>query len=66
MYSQKNNTYKEVFFSDNNEAWIFIRDIYGTPGMASNLTNLGNWLEDGTIANEEELRNDWLSIPDQK
>jgi len=60
MYGPQNSVDK-VFFSDRNEAVLFVTDNNGVAGLAAVLTNLAAWLQDGTIATVEELRNKWLT-----
>ena len=57
------NTEDEVFFSDENEAVIFVKGDGGGLGLAV-LSNLAMFLEDGTISSVEELKHDWLMIDD--
>ena len=54
------NTADEVFFTDDDEAALFMRAPDGAPIAAANLTNLAQWRADGTIATEEELKSEWL------
>jgi hypothetical protein len=60
------NTEEGVFFTDKDEAVIFIKALDGTSPMLTVLTNLAKWYEDGTIANDDELINEWLRIPNRK
>ncbi len=62
LYGPQNDA-GHVFFSNQNEAVIFIKDGDGVQVLAANLTNLSNFRADGTIASEDELVRDWLSIP---
>lgn len=57
------NSEDEVFFSDRDEAVIFVRgdSESGDLGMAV-LTNLAEGLADGTISSVEELKREWLLI----
>jgi hypothetical protein len=54
------NTPDEVFFTDTDEAALFIKAPDGVSVAAANLTNLAAWRADGTIATEEELKTEWL------
>ena len=60
MYGAQNSE-RDVFFSDTDEAVIFVKDRHGVQGLAAVLTNLARWYADGTIASVEELRAHWLS-----
>lgn len=57
------NSEDEVFFSDRDEAAIFVQGDGGGLDLAV-LTNLANSLADGTIPSVEELRREWLMIDD--
>jgi hypothetical protein len=50
----------EVFFTDADEAALFIKAPDGTSVAAANLTNLAGWRADGTILTDEELKSEWL------
>jgi hypothetical protein len=54
------NTVDEVFFTDADEAAIFVKASNGTSPLMANLTNLAAWRADGTIPSDEELKTDWL------
>jgi hypothetical protein len=54
------NTPDEVFFTDADEAALFIKARDGTSVVAANLTNLAAWRADGTIPTDEELKSEWL------
>jgi hypothetical protein len=56
------NTIDEVFFTDADEAAIFVKAPDGTPLLMANLTNLATWRADGTIPSDEELKRDWLQL----
>jgi hypothetical protein len=56
------NTANEVFFTDSDEAAIFVKASDGTLPLFANLTNLAAWRADGTIAGDEELKRKWLHI----
>ena len=57
------NTAREVFFTDADEAALFIEARDGTKVMMVDLTNLAAWLQDGIIKSEDDLRTNWLSVP---
>ena len=54
------NTVDEVFFTDADDAAIFVKASNGTSPLMANLTNLAAWRLDGTIPSDEELKRDWL------
>jgi hypothetical protein len=54
------NTTGGVFFTDADEAALFIKAPDGTGVAAANLTNLAAWRADGTITSDEELKSEWL------
>jgi len=54
------NEESDVFFSDPDEAVIFVRDRTGANIGVVVLTNVAQMYEDGTIASLDELRRDWL------
>ena len=56
------NTVDEVFFTDADEAAIFVKAANGTSPLMANLTNLAAWRADGTIPSDEELKADWLRL----
>jgi len=56
------NSPDDVFFTDSDEAVIFVTAIDGTSRLIANLSNLGAWLADGTISSDEELRRRWLLL----
>jgi hypothetical protein len=56
------NTSDEVFFTDADEATIFVKAANGTSPLMANLTNLAAWRADGTIPSDEELKTDWLLL----
>jgi hypothetical protein len=51
-----------VFFTDANEAVIFVKASDGASTLMANLTNLAAWRADGTIPSDEELKRDWLLL----
>ena len=56
------NTTDEVFFTDADEAVIFVKSSDGSVPVCADLTNLAAWRADGTISSEEELNKKWLRI----
>ena len=56
------DTVDEVFFTDTNEAAIFVKASDGTSPPMANLTKLAVWRGDGTISSDEELRSFWLRL----
>ena len=62
MYGEQNDE-DAVFFSDADEAVIFVTDRNGVQGLVAVLTNLAAMYADGTIGSAEELRAKWLTPP---
>ena len=60
-YGQQ-NTVDNVFFSERDEAVIFVKTATGTTPLMVVLTNLAKCRADGTIASDEELKRKWLQI----
>jgi hypothetical protein len=56
------NSIDEVFFTDTDEAVIFVRASDGTSPVMANLSNLAAWRADGTISSDDELKRDWLRL----
>ena len=56
------NTVGDVFFTDADEAAIFVKTPDGTSSLMVNLTNLAAWRADRTIPSDEELKTDWLRL----
>ena len=54
------NSEDRVFFSDRDESVLFVIDKNGVQVLAAVLTNLSNWISDGTIESVAELRKRWL------
>lgn len=57
------NTAEDVFFTDADEAALFVKAPDGTNPLMVVLTNLAAWREDGTISNDDVLRREWLHDP---
>jgi hypothetical protein len=51
-----------VFFTDADEAAIFVKASNGASPPMANLSNLAAWRADGTIPSDEELKTDWLRL----
>jgi hypothetical protein len=56
------NTADEVFFTNADQAAIFVKASDGTSPVMANLTNLAEWRADGTISSDEELKKSWLRL----
>jgi hypothetical protein len=56
------NTLDEVFFTDADEAAIFVRASDGATKVMAILTNLAAWRADGTIPSDDELKREWLRL----
>jgi len=56
------NTADEVFFTEADEAVIFVKASDGSSRVMANLSNLAAWRADGTIPSDEVLRRDWLRL----
>jgi hypothetical protein len=56
------NSVDAVFFTDADEAVIFVKASDGTSNLMANLTNLAAWRADGTIPSDEKLKRDWLLL----
>jgi hypothetical protein len=56
------NSIDEVFFSDSDEAVIFVTSIDGTETVVANLTNLATFRADGSIPSDDELKRKWLQL----
>jgi hypothetical protein len=54
------NSRDVVFFTDEGEAAIFVKDNAGRDILCAVLTNLADWYADGSIESRESLRRDWL------
>jgi hypothetical protein len=60
-YGQQNGI-DNVFFTDADEAVIFVKASNGTSPMMANLSNLAAWRADGTISSDDELKRKWLRL----
>ncbi len=47
------NTEKDVFISENNEAVLFVKDIKGTIGICVVLTNVAKFSKDDNLSRDE-------------
>jgi len=61
-YGPQNTTSSVTWMGE--EATLWVTDDTGGAVLFVHLTNLAEWLSDGTIANDDELRRDWLLIED--
>jgi hypothetical protein len=56
------NTESDVFFTEADEAALFVKATDGTLPLMVVLTNLAAMREDGTIASDDELKVRWLRL----
>ena len=56
------NTADEVFFTEADEAVMFVKASDNSSRVMANLSNLAGLRADGTIPSDEELRRDWLRL----
>ncbi len=56
------NSVDAVFFTEGDEAVLFVTASDGTPPIMANLSNLAAWRADGTISTDEELKREWLRL----
>ncbi|HXN74591.1 MAG TPA: hypothetical protein VN861_18735 [Candidatus Acidoferrales bacterium] len=56
------NTADEVFFTEADEAVMFVKASDSSSRVMANLSNLAGLRADGTIPSDEELRRDWLRL----
>jgi len=56
------NTSDRVFFTNSDEAAVFVKALDGTSPLMANLTNLATWRANGTISSDEEVRKQWLQL----
>lgn len=59
-YGPQNDS-DRVFFTESDEAAIFVKASDGTSPMMANLSNLAALRRDGTIPNDDELKK-WLRL----
>ena len=60
--SSAQNSIDNVFFTNANEAVIFVKSSDGTSPVMASLSNLAAWRADGTISNDDQLRREWLRL----
>ena len=58
------NSVEDAFWADGDQAVLLVKSRDGSRRFMVNLTNLAAWRADGTIANDEDLRREWLRIED--
>ncbi len=51
-----------VFFTEADEAIMFVKASDGTSPVIANLSNLAAWRADGTISSDDELKSEWLRL----
>ena len=56
------NTADEVFFTEADEAVMFVKASDSSSRVMAKLSNLAGLRADGTIPSDEELRRDWLRL----
>jgi hypothetical protein len=56
------NTADTVFFTERDEAVIFVRASDGTSPLMANLSNLATLLANGAISSDDELKSEWLRL----
>ena len=56
------NSADNVFFTKDDQAVIMVKAADGTSPLMSNLSNLAEWLENGTIPSDDELKTQWLRL----
>jgi hypothetical protein len=56
------NSIDKVFFTNADEAAIFVKALDGTSPMMVNLSNLSAWRANGTISNDYVLKTEWLRL----
>jgi hypothetical protein len=56
------NSIDKVFFTNANDAVIFVSASDGTSPLMANLSNLATWRANGTISSDDELKSDWLQL----
>jgi len=58
------NSAENAFRASDDNAVLVVRSRDGSGTFMVNLTNLATWRADGTIANDEDLKREWLRIED--
>lgn len=61
-YYGSQDTADSIIWPIDEEAVLWVTDSSGATVLMVNLTNLADWRLDGSIANDEDLRADWLKI----
>ena len=56
------NSIDKVFFTNADEAVIFVKASNGMSPVMANLSNLSAWRADGTISSDDELKTKWLRL----
>jgi hypothetical protein len=56
------NSIDKVFFTNADEAVIFVKASNGMSPVMANLSNLSAWRADGTISSDDELKREWLRL----
>jgi hypothetical protein len=56
------NTADIVFFTERDEAVIFVKASDGTSPLMANLSNLATLRANGTISSDDELKSEWLRL----
>jgi hypothetical protein len=64
-YGQQNSA-DSVFFTDAGEAVISVTASDGTSPLMANLSNLATWRAAGMISSDDELKRDWLRLPNSQ
>lgn len=61
LYGDQNTT-EDVFFSDRDEAIIFVKDIVGTMGLCVSLSNVAKWAKQDGLS-RDQVCEQYLLIP---
>jgi hypothetical protein len=56
------NAADKVFFTNRNEAVIFVKESDGTSPVMANLSNLAALRANGSISSDDELKSEWLRL----
>jgi hypothetical protein len=59
------NTADSVFFTERDEAAIFVKAADGTSPLMVNLSNLATLRANGAISSDDELKSEWLRLEGQ-